>query len=58
MTLTGIIAIFFRDEGFYPIQFHGIKPAKQEAADHAELNPGTRRIETTDGEVLWRETEQ
>jgi hypothetical protein len=58
MTIThgpdGIIAVFFRDEGFYPVQFSGLKPARDEARDHAELNPGTRRIETTGGEVLWQ----
>lgn len=55
--MNGITAIFFRDDCFYPIQFHGTKPAHEEAADHALLNPGTRRIETADGQVLWQETE-
>ena len=56
--MDGIIAIFWRDEGFYPVQFSGLKPAAEEAADHARLNPGTRRVETTDGEILWSETVQ
>lgn len=54
----GITAIFFRDEGFYPVQFAGIKPPEREAAEHAVLNPGTRRIEDADGNVLWWETAQ
>lgn len=53
-------ALFFRqgDDGetyFYPIEFHGKKPAAEEAADHAALNPGTLRIEDIDGNVLWPE---
>lgn len=46
--------IFFREDGFYPIQgMKGIPLAKQ-AEDHAVLNPGTLRIEDFDGNVLWR----
>lgn len=51
----GEIAIFVREEGFYPIQFMGNKPPEIEAADHAALNPGTLRIELLDGTVLWPE---
>lgn len=51
----GIVAIFFREGGFYPIQFWGAKPAAVEAAEHAEMNPGTLRIEDTQGNVLWPE---
>jgi len=56
--LTGIVALFFRDDMFYPVQFHGKKPPELEAADHAVPNPGTRRVETVDGVVLWQETKQ
>lgn len=54
--MKGITAVFFRDEGFYPVQFMGVKSPKDEAADHAALNPGTKRIEDTEGNVLWPET--
>jgi hypothetical protein len=45
--------IFFREEGFYPVEFCGVKSAPEEAADHAALNPGTLRVEDLDGTVLW-----
>lgn len=51
----GIVAIFFRDGGFYPVQFMGMKPPAEEAADHAALNPGTLRVEDAAGNVLWPE---
>ena len=48
------IMIFFRAEGFYPIAaVKGIDLAAR-ARDHAELNPGTLRIEDGEGNVLWR----
>ena len=50
----GIIAIFFREDRFYPIQFMGLKPAREEAEDHAVLNPGVTRIEDTHGRILWK----
>lgn len=40
--------IFFRAEGWYPIECN-----RHAAKIHAELNPGTIRVETIDGEVLW-----
>lgn len=52
------IAIFIRAEGFYLIEF--MDPAEcgrtmeQQAADHAELNTGTLRVEDAHGNVLWR----
>lgn len=52
---NGITAIFFREGSFYPVQFMGKKSAQAEAADHAALNPGTLRIETQTGEILWPE---
>jgi hypothetical protein len=48
-----ITVIFFREEGFYPIEFSGTKNPIEEAADHARLNPGTQRVETIGGEILW-----
>lgn len=46
--------IFFRRDGWYPIQ--GVKdiPLIQQAAEHAALNPGTLKIEDIDGVVLWK----
>lgn len=48
------VLIFFRDGFFYSV--HPVKgiPLEQQAADHAELNPGTLRIEDYQGNVLWR----
>lgn len=51
----GETVIFVRDGYFYPITLSGTKPAAEEAADHAALNPGTLRVETMGGEVLWPE---
>lgn len=52
------LAIFIREEGFYPIQFMDPavcgKTMAQQAADHAELNPGTMRVEDVEGNILWR----
>lgn len=56
--VTRPVVIFFREDGFYPIEF--LIPSEcnvsleRQAADHAELNPGTIRVETIDGTVLWR----
>jgi len=47
----------FRVDGFYPAEYPGLpkgKTLKQVAADSAKLNPGTLRVETVDGTVLWR----
>ncbi len=53
-----LTAIFFRDGFFYPVQFQDPvtcgKSMEEQAARHAELNPGTLRIEDTAGNVLWR----
>lgn len=40
--------IFFRDEGWYPVELDSADIAK-----HVELNPGTIRIEDLKGNVLW-----
>jgi hypothetical protein len=41
--------VFRRDEGFYIIEL----PADDDLAEHARLNPGTRRIEDVTGAQLW-----
>lgn len=51
--------IFFREKGgWYPIEFMPPDECgwsmEQQAAEHAELNPGTLRIEDVYGTVLWR----
>lgn len=50
-----MIMIFFRDEGFYPLDLEipkGMRPYDVASA-HAQTNPGTRRIENAEGEVIW-----
>ena len=42
--------IFFRKEGWYPIAVR----ENEDLAHHAELNPGTLRIEDIAGNILWR----
>jgi len=44
------VFIFRRKDGWYPIELH----ADEDLAKHAELNPGTLRIEDTEGKVLWQ----
>lgn len=46
--------IFFREEGFYPVQGVVEIPLSSQAAQHAELNPGTLQVEDLNGYVLWR----
>jgi hypothetical protein len=46
--------IFFRADGWYPVQGCVGKSLADQAADSAVLNPGTRRVEDIDGKVLWR----
>jgi len=53
-----IVAVFVREEGFYPIEFSGTKDPIEEDADHATINPVTHRIETVTGEFLWQVTVQ
>ena len=48
------VMIFFRAEGWYPIQGVLGVPLDQQAAEHAALNPGTLRIEDSAGNLLWR----
>ena len=49
----GQVVIFFRPEGFYPVQLYGLKPAVDEIPDHVDLNPETQRVEDMMGNVLW-----
>lgn len=44
------MVIFHRAEGWYPIMVR----ENEDLAAHAELNPGTLRIEDTEGNILWR----
>jgi len=53
MEPTGELVLFFRAEGFYPVQLSGMKPTDDEVPDHVALNPGTVRVENLQGEVLW-----
>lgn len=47
------VMIFVRREGFYPIQGVAGVPLKEQAEEHARLNPGTLRVEDIWGNVLW-----
>lgn len=42
--------IFFRAEGWYVVEVY----EDEDVSVHAELNPGTIRIEDMGGNVLWR----
>lgn len=43
--------IFFRKDGFYPITLFDDADARH----NAEINPGTIRVEDTNGRVVWRQ---
>jgi hypothetical protein len=43
--------IFFRKEGFYPLELKDDEDAKK----NAEFNAGTLRVETINGDVVWRQ---
>lgn len=45
------LRVFFREGHFYAISL----PVDDDLNKHAELNPGTLRIEDIDGNVLWPE---
>lgn len=47
------ILLMFVQDSFYPIESSGIKPIREEAADHGRLNDHVHRIENEKGEVLW-----
>jgi hypothetical protein len=48
------IYIFVRDDGFYPVE----EVTDEKVIAHAPLNPGTRRIEDSEGRIVWQETKQ
>jgi hypothetical protein len=41
--------LFFRKDGWYPLELED----DQHAKFNAELNPGTIRVETPTGRVIW-----
>lgn len=43
--------LFFRKDGFYPLEMRD----DQDAKHNAEINPSTCRVETLDGRVVWAE---
>lgn len=43
------VVIFFRKEGFYPVQF----TPNCKVEDHVRLNPGTIRVEELNGKIIW-----
>ena len=47
------VLIFFREGVFYPITAVKGIPLAAQARTHAELNPGTLRVEDKDGNMLW-----
>ncbi len=56
---TGRQTVIFRRDGFsYPVEFLDPtrcgKSLEAQAAEHAELNPGTLTVEDMAGNVLWR----
>jgi len=50
-----ISAVFFREDGFYILDDLS---EDEDWAKHAELNPGTLRIEDINGNVLWQPSEK
>lgn len=47
------VLIFFRTEGWYPIQAVKGVDLREQAQDHAVRNPGTLKIEDKSGNSLW-----
>lgn len=45
-----MIYIFFRKEGFYPIECRDDADARVQA----EMNPGTLKVEDIDGNIVWQ----
>ncbi len=46
--------VFVREGFIYPVQGVVGVPLPEQARQHAELNPGTLRVEDVSGTVLWR----
>ena len=42
--------LFFRDKHFYPVE----EDSDEKVLKHVPLNPGTTRIETIEGRVIYR----
>lgn len=53
MEPSGEVVLFFREGGFYPVQLSGMKATAEEVPDHVAINPGTVRVESLSGEVIW-----
>lgn len=53
-----LMMLFIRATEFYPVVAMSPsecgKTVAEQAAHHAEINPGTVRVEDMDGTVLWR----
>lgn len=49
-----MILLMITKEHFYPIESSGKKPILEEAADHGRLNDHVMRVETLDGQILWK----
>jgi hypothetical protein len=47
---TKKVYIFFREEGFYPLELWG----NDDARKNAEANPGTLKVEDTKGNTIWK----
>lgn len=51
------VVIFHRDDHFYPIELlrpdECGKSLQDQACDHVKLNPGTTKVETIGGSILW-----
>lgn len=51
-----MLYVFFRAEGFYPIEIPPGWDTPEKIAEHAALNPGTLRIENAvTREIVWQE---
>jgi len=42
--------IFFRKEGFYPVEYKN----NEEAIEGAKLNKGTLKVKTASGKTIWK----
>lgn len=48
-----MMLIMVCEEGFYPISVIDGVPLLQQAKDHGELNSHIRRVEDSEGNILW-----
>lgn len=49
-TQLKIVYIFYRKEGWYPVEYYN----DQQAIDGALLNEGTLKVERASGKLVWR----